>query len=179
MRIVFDTNILIQLITGPKDGTSLTAPDTGEVVYDTKRRAEALLDMVKNNDGVVVIPTPVLAEYLVGIERAQHQTHIDLIQQNASFELASFDEIAAIECALLPTLQELKQMLPSQSSNKVKFDRQIVAIAKSLNVDEVWTHDHGVYRTCRQQNITVKSLADIAPNAEQFSLSLETRKDMH
>ncbi|PBI78646.1 twitching motility protein PilT [Rahnella victoriana] len=163
MRIIFDTNILIQAMNGMKDGCKLTNPEDGVEIPDPSRRVEALIDMIENRGGNIIIPTPVLAEYLVGINKNDQQTHLSLIQRKSCFEIANFDEIAALECAQMPSIQELKSMMKSDTANKVKFDRQIISIAKSLNVDEIWTHDIGVFRRCKEMEIVVKSLADIEP----------------
>ncbi|WP_407245039.1 type II toxin-antitoxin system VapC family toxin, partial [Klebsiella pneumoniae] len=146
-----------------KDGCKLSNPENGMEIPDPMRRVEALIDMVESSGGAVIIPTPVLAEYLVGIDKKDHQTHLNLIQRQSCFEIASFDEISAIECAQMPSIKELKLMMKSDTASKVKFDRQIISIAKALNVDEVWTHDKGVFNRCKEMGIVVKSLADIDP----------------
>lgn len=173
MRIIFDTNILVQALTGMKAGFKLTDPDTGVEVPDPERRIEALIDLVENSHGSIIIPTPVLAEYLVGIDKKDHQSHISIIQKRSCFEIASFDEIAAYECAQMPSMRELKAMMASDTANKVKFDRQIISIAKSLNVDEIWTHDIGVFKRCKEMGVVVKSLADIAPVPIQVAIDME------
>lgn len=181
MRIIFDTNILVQAITGMKDGCQLTNPENGLEILDPLRRVEALIDMIENSGGTIIIPTPVLAEYLVGIDKKDHQTHLNMIQQQSCFEIVSLDEIAAIECAQMPSLKELKLMMKSDTANMVKFDRQIISIAKALNVDEVWTHDKGVYNLCKKMGIVVKCLADIDPAPIQvlIDLSPDASSELH
>ncbi|MEW6485121.1 MAG: VapC toxin family PIN domain ribonuclease [Pseudomonadota bacterium] len=156
-----------------KDGFKLTDPHTGLEVPDPERRIEALINLVENSNGSIIIPTPVLAEYLVGIDKKDHQSHISIIQKKSCFEIASFDEIAAFECAQMPSIKELKAMMRSDTANKVKFDRQIISIAKSLNVDEIWTHDIGVFKRCKEMGVIVKSLADIAPAPIQVVIDME------
>lgn len=181
MRIIFDTNILVQAITGMKDGCKLSNPKNGMEIPDPMRRVEALIDMVESSGGAVIIPTPVLAEYLVGIDKKDHQTHLNLIQRQSCFEIASFDEISAIECAQMPSIKELKLMMKSDTASKVKFDRQIISIAKALNVDEVWTHDKGVFNRCKEMGIVVKSLADIDPAPVQvlIDMSHDAPSELH
>ncbi|MGO2458846.1 MAG: type II toxin-antitoxin system VapC family toxin [Ewingella sp.] len=181
MRVIFDTNVLVQALTGTKDGVSLTDPSTGAVISDPHKRAEALIDHVDRLGGSVLIPTPVLAEFLVGIDKNQHQTYINLIKSQSCFEIVSFDEIAAIECAQMPSLKELKLMMNTDTAAKVKFDRQIISIAKSTGVKEVWTHDKGVFNRCLSLGITAKSLADIAPIPEQFGMDFpqESASGLH
>ncbi|MGZ0721746.1 type II toxin-antitoxin system VapC family toxin [Kluyvera cryocrescens] len=170
MRVIFDTNILVPFFTEMKAGFIVTDPETGLVIPEVTRRIDALVDRIENLDGTIIIPTPVLAEFLIGIDKLKHQAHINLIRSMACFEIASFDEISAIECAQMPTMSELKQMMKSDTANKVKFDRQIISIAKSLNVDEVWTHDRGVFQRCKQLGITVRSLQSIEPPPIQGSM---------
>ncbi|BDA55777.1 VapC toxin family PIN domain ribonuclease [Klebsiella michiganensis] len=145
------------------------------------RRVEALIDMVESSGGTIIIPTPVLAEYLVGIDKKDHQTHLNMIQRQSCFEIASFDEIAAIECAQMPSIKELKLMMKSDTANKVKFDRQIISIAKALNVDEIWTHDKGVFNRCKEMGMAVKSLADIDPAPIQvlIDMSHDASSELH
>lgn len=73
----------------------------------------------------------------------------------------------------MPSIKELKAMMSSDTANKVKFDRQIISIAKSLNVDEIWTHDVGVFKRCKEMGMTVKSLADITPAPIQVLINME------
>lgn len=181
MRVILDTNVLVEALTGTKDGVSLKDPRSGELVSDPQKRAEALLDKIDSLGGTAVIPTPVLAEYLVGIEKSLQQTHINLIKSQSCFEIVSFDELAAIECAQLPSLKELKQMMESDKSNKIKADRQILAIAKSIGATEVWTHDKGVFKRCEALGLIAKSLADISPMPEQFGIEFpsEGTREIH
>lgn len=160
-------------MTGMREGYKLTDPENGKEIPDPKRRIEALVDVVESCGGSIVIPTPVLAEYLVGVDKKDHQNHLNIIQKKSCFEIASFDEIAAIECAQMPSIKELKAMMSSDTANKVKFDRQIISIAKSLNVDEIWTHDVGVFKRCKEMGMTVKSLADITPAPIQVLINME------
>lgn len=181
MRILFDTNILVQAITGTKDGCKLTNPADGTEIKDIERRVEALIDYVESNGGKIIIPTPVLAEYLIGIDKSDHQMHLRLIQSQACFEIVPFDEIAAIECAQMPSLKELKAMMHTDTANKIKFDRQIISIALAINADEVWTHDKGVYTRCKELNIVAKSLADITPAPKQVLIEMphDSSKGLH
>ena len=169
---MFDTNVLVQAITGTKDGCRLSNPENGQEITDIKRRVEALIDYVETNEGKIIIPTPVLAEYLVCIDKQNHQTHLNLIQCQSCFEIAPFDVIAAIECAQMPSLKELKAMMSTDTANKVRFDRQIISIAIALNADEVWTHDKGVFNRCKELGMVVKSLADITPAPLQVLIDM-------
>ncbi|WP_455853178.1 type II toxin-antitoxin system VapC family toxin [Pantoea endophytica] len=172
--MIFDTNVLVQALTGTKEGVSLTDPRTGDVISDLDRRAQALVDKVDSQGGSVLIPAPVLAEFLVGIDRNLHQTYINLIKSQSCFEVVAFDEIAAIECAQFPDIKDLKRLMSADTTTKVKFDRQILSIAKAAGVKEVWTHDKGVYNRCAAFGLIAKSLADITPAPEQFPMNFQS-----
>ena len=49
---------------------------------------------------------------------------------------------------------------------KVKVDRQIVAVAKVHGVDELYTDDDGVRRLAESDGIRVKGVADLPPPAD-------------
>ena len=178
MKVIIDTNIL--MLDVEPQGTWINPRDNTEV-DNVHLRAKALKDYIEQIGGVIIIPTPVLAEYLVGIDKEKHIDHVNLISSMSCFELVSFDEIAAIECAKLPSLQELKQLIKSaeSTSNKIKFDRQIISIAKANNVNEVWSHDKNVFKKCSDIGISIKSLADINPPPEQFNLYPDNKPDTH
>jgi len=116
----------------------------------------------------MIIPAPVLSEFLIGVEPAKFQEYLDVLNGNACFEVADFNTAAAIECALLPTRQELAQILPGQVASKLKYDRQIVGIALAAMVDEVWTHDESLGKIALAKGLTVKSFADVEPPPVQM-----------
>ncbi|AON05419.1 TPA: type II toxin-antitoxin system VapC family toxin [Pseudomonas aeruginosa] len=167
MKIVIDTNVLVQIM--QDDGaTDLMNPETGEVVDDAFRRAVALVEQIETMKGTVILPAPVVSEYLLGIERSSYQTHLDIINSAKSIEVVPFDQLAAVECALLVTNQELKNMDPDAKMAKLKYDRQILAIAVASGAKEIWTHDKQLFKRARAVGITPKSLSDILPRPVQL-----------
>ena len=172
MRIVLDTNVLVQALRNAKDGVVLVDPATGKSVDRAEARAEALVELIDGKGGTILIPTPVLAEYLVGVERSHHQQHLDIVNGVSCFEIVAFDQIAAVECARMVDDSELKVMDPEATKAKLRFDRQIIAIALANNADEIWTHDKGLYTKAHSCGLLVKSLADIEPSPEQLEADL-------
>lgn len=167
MKIVIDTNVLVQIMQD-ESAKDLADPKTGRVIEDGFRRAEALIERVETLKAVAIIPAPVLAEYLIGLEPKTYQLHLDIINGSASIEVIPFDQSAAIECALLVNEQEKKMMNAEAQQAKLKFDRQILAIAISSGAKELWTHDKTLYRRCAASCIVPMSLADIDPKPEQM-----------
>jgi predicted nucleic acid-binding protein len=183
LKVIIDTNILISMMhndIGSQD--TWRNPRNNEEIDNVPLRAKALKEQIEQRGDVIVIPAPVLAEYLIGIKPENHHEHINLINSMSCFEMAPFDEISAIECARLPSYQELKRLFSSSeneqnTASKVKFDRQIISIAKAMNVEEIWSHDNNVFKKCTESGITVKSLADIPLPPEQYSLYPEPETD--
>lgn len=170
MKIVIDTNVLVQIMQndGAKD---LYDPDTGDIVRDAFSRAEALIERIDSIKGVVVLPAPVIAEYLLGIDRSSYQLHLDMLNGFKCIEVSPFDQIAAIECAMLVTNQELKQMDPDAKMAKLKFDRQILSVALASGAKEIWTHDKQLFKRSQLVGLTARSLASIDPKPLQFKLA--------
>lgn len=151
---------------GAKD---LANPETGAIIDNAFDRALALVDRIDNLKGTVVLPAPVLSEYLLGVSREKHNAHLGIIMSTRSIQIAPFDELAAIECALLPSNQELKNMDANSTMAKLKYDRQIIAIALSIGADEIWTHDKQVFAKAKALGIQARSLADIERLPMQYS----------
>ncbi|WP_226687224.1 type II toxin-antitoxin system VapC family toxin [Stutzerimonas stutzeri] len=172
MRIVLDTNVLVQALRNARDGAVLVDPATGAKVDRAEARAEALVELIDAKGGTVLIPTPTLAEYLVGVERDHFQAHLDVINGVSCFETVAFDQIAAVECARMVDDSELKVLDPEATKAKLRFDRQIIAIALANNADEIWTHDAGLYSKAQRCGLVVKSLADVVPSPEQLEADL-------
>lgn len=149
-------------------------------VDDVELRSQALLDHIESSGGTLVLPAPVLAEYLLGIEGEKNkQKHTQLILSMSCFEILPFDELAAIECSLLLSPNEFKQFIKSEinsnaTANKIRYDRQIISIAKANNIDEIWSGDKEVSSKSAEFGIEIKSLLDIQPMAlsEQITLNL-------
>lgn len=168
VRIVIDTNVLVQIMQNDQ-ATDLRHPETGEIVDRLFERAAALVDHVDAIGGLVVLPAPVLSEYLFGIDKKSFQAHLDVINSVKSIEIAAFDQVAAIECALLVSDAEQRAIDPNATKAKLRVDRQILAIAVAAGVSEIWTHDIGLTKKALSMGISVKSLADIGPPPMQQS----------
>lgn len=112
----------------------------GEPIPRCRERVELLLRNLSEAGVRVVVPTPVLAELMVSVGSGKVQL-LGEINQSAAFYVAAFDQIAAVECACLndPALQ--KKRGPKETKAKVKFDRQILAIAKVAGAHTLYTDD--------------------------------------
>lgn len=168
MRLLVDNNILIQILA--PNVTGLTDPETKEVLERVEERAQAFVEETERKRALLLIPTPVLSEFLIGVEPSKFQVYLDTLNGNACFEIVGFDTAAAIECALLPDKKELAQISPGQVASKLIYDRQILGIALAAMADEVWSHDVSLRKIAASKGLTVKSLADIEPPAVQTQM---------
>lgn len=165
MKLLVDNNILIQILAPNKTG--LVHPEKRAALDRVDERAQAFVAEAERKNALILIPAPVLAEFLIGVEASKYQEYLDVLNGSACFDVVDFDTAAAIECAQLPSRKELDQISPEQIASKLKYDRQIVAIALAAMTDEVWSHDDSLRKIASARGLTVKSLADIEPPAVQ------------
>jgi len=165
LRLLVDNNILIQVLA--PNITGLTHPGTKNALERVSERAQAFVAEAERKNALIIIPTPVLSEFLIGVEISKYQEYLDVLNGSACFEIVDFDTAAAIECAQLPDRKELAQISPDQYAKKLTYDRQIVAIALAAMANEVWSHDDSLRKIASSRGLAVKSLADIEPSPVQ------------
>lgn len=155
MIVTVDSSSLALLIN--PDAKPPLDPSTGQLVTHPKERIEGLVADLAS--GAIVIPTPVLAETLVAAEEAGP----DLLQRLQSYghiRIMPFDERAAVETALM-TAEALrsgdKKGASTQPWQKVKFDRQILAVARVAGSDLLYSDDTGLCSFARSVGMAVIS----------------------
>lgn len=172
MKIVIDTNVLVQIMQN-EDAKELRDPVSGQPVNNAFMRAQALVERIEAIKGVVILPAPVLAEYLIGIRRESYQVHLDIINSVRCIEISSFDQMAAVECAMMVSNAEMKQLDPDSKMAKLKYDRQILAISVAAGAKEIWTHDKQIFRRAEALGLLARSLASIDASPEQLNFHSE------
>ena len=157
MIVVVDSSALALLVN--HDANPPSDPQTGAPLTLARERIEKLVsDMDAKND-VLVVPTPVLAEILVKAGQGAGE----LMQQLgalARVRIAPFDELAAIELAAM-TIEIAaggdKRGGDNQPWQKVKFDRQIIAIARVAQATLLYADDANLIATARRLEMTAIS----------------------
>lgn len=127
---------------------------------DRKAKIEHLLARIDKEKGKVIVPTPAIAEYLVRADRAGLAV-LDALQKRSSVVVATFDLTAAYETALIDAAaigREDKRDGSEQAWQKIKIDRQIVAIAKSQGAKLIVSDDEGVRDTAARVGINAVSI---------------------
>lgn len=133
------------------------APDPPPGTTDTARdRLAYLLETLDDERASIVVPTPVLAELLT-FERVNPEAALNLLKGLARIRVEPFGEKAAVECALM--LRRTGRGTGSKA--KVKFDHQIVAIAKAVAADVVYSDDKDVQALCERESLPCFGVWDL------------------
>jgi predicted nucleic acid-binding protein len=168
--VVVDTATLLFIL---QPDTRGPLGDDGQPIPKCRERVELLLKNLSDAGIRVVVPTPVLAELMVSVGSGKIQL-LGEINQSAAFSVVAFDQIAAIECACLndPALQ--KKQGPKETKAKVKFDRQILAIAKVTGAHTLYTDDKQLIGRATANGLKTVRMQDlpVPPEPPQGELDL-------
>ena len=141
--VVFDTSILLFFLD----------ENTASSVPRAKDRVEYLIQTLSDAGEKIVIPTPALSECLV-YAGAAGSDYVTILNRQACFRIVSFDQRAAIEAADR-TFQARARGLskggnPEITKTKIKFDRQITAVAVVEGATAVYSDDADVCAYARE-----------------------------
>ena len=141
---VFDSTTLIFFLEDRANAPIDTK--TSRPVESAKARIELLINELSARSETIVVPTPVLSEVLVHAGNSA-QDYLDILRSTHVFRIADFDQLAAIELATMTRDAILSGDLRAGTDTtraKLKFDRQIIAIAKSLNESTIYSDDKDI-----------------------------------
>lgn len=157
--VVFDTSTIVLAL--DDNARPPIDPATGQPVEKCKERVKHLIATLSKARTPVLIPAPVVAEYLVKIRNKQE--FLDKFHSSRYFEVGVFGMREAIELSMLldPDLQGAKTLDDKTTKAKVKFDRQIVAIAKVRGADRIYTDDEKLAAVARNNGIAAVMTWDI------------------
>jgi predicted nucleic acid-binding protein len=137
-------------------------PSTGEPVAHARARVLGLIAGMSASD-TVVVPTPVLAEVLVRAEEGAPGV-LEQLHGQARIRVRPFDERAAVEVPLM-TREALaagdKRSGSDQPWQKVKYDRQIIAVARVAGTTRIYADDSGLVSFARLLGTEVVSTWDL------------------
>ncbi|MDI6747263.1 MAG: DUF4411 family protein [Rhodocyclaceae bacterium] len=161
--IAIDANVLI----------AWSAKKTPELI---RARLNHLLETAAKNKQRILIPTPALAEFLVRTDDATAEW-LNELEKKSAVEVCAFDRRAAFECAFIERGAHQKGDKKHGSASayqKVKFDRQIVAIAKSRNAGLIVSDDDSLRRVSLSVGLQVSKIEElpIPDSARQGNLPL-------
>lgn len=164
--VVFDATMLMLLIR-PDAGVPLDSSGENPVSHVQERIAHFIEQSDKARTRIG-LPTPVLAEVLVRAG-AEAIKILEKIKEFAVFEILPFDELSAIELAIF-TKNALdagdKKSGSTASWSKVKFDRQIIAIARVKQATAIYSDDRDVRTIASRLNMPVIGIGEMPLPAE-------------
>lgn len=151
---------------------------TGLPIPDARQRVDALIESLEKDGEGIIIPTPALCEALTTLaEKAIELT--EQIERRSCFRIRPFGKREAIEVAMRTRAAILagdKREGLTDPWQKVKYDRQIVAIAKTENAIAIYSTDRAIHEHGKLWGIPVLHLADVplgSPKGPQDTLELE------
>jgi len=172
--VVIDATMLLLLL---RPGTPVPAGPGGVVVDKPKERIEHFVRQLEREKTKIIIPTPALSEALVRAGTAASQQIIEYLQKYAVFRIEPFDTRAAIEVAAMTrdAIAKGKKRGDSVATYaKVKYDRQIIAIARVSGATTIYSDDGDIRALAKETKITVVGIADLPlpPEDAQHRLPL-------
>ena len=161
--VVIDATTLMLLL---RPGTPIPNGPNGLPIDRPKERIEFLVQQLDKAGTNIVIPTPALSESLVRAGVAGSQELIEKLQKYRVFRIEPFDLRASIEVASMSRDALLSgnkrgKADPKSTWAKIKFDRQIVAIAKVHAVTAIYSDDGDIRTLGEKARIKVVSVADL------------------
>lgn len=175
MRAVAFDNTMLSILLNPNFRPPLD-PSTGKLVELARERADAVVEQLSKRRVKIILPAPACAELLTVIG-PEAQQYLSVVSQSRVFEVAAFDNRCASELAFLNRdtfkLQDIKNR--AEPYQKVKVDRQIIAICRVNNVAEIYTDDGALGNRARLCGIVPKGIADIPipESARQLKMELD------
>ncbi len=177
--VVLDATMLMLLMR--PDVPAPPDPATGNPVDNAKDRIDYLVQRLDESGSRIIVPTPALSEILV---RAALGTadYLDILDRHAVFHVAPFDQRAAVEVAVMT--REAKETGDKKGGadgtwNKIKYDRQIVAIARVAGATTIYTDDQNLRAFAMKMGIEVVGLAELPlpPTEPQMELALAKHEE--
>jgi predicted nucleic acid-binding protein len=177
--VVFDTTFLRLLLRPNADPPH--HPETADPVTRCRERIEYLIELLEKEKQTILIPTPALAELLVKEENFG-VSHLEFIDKTAAFRIADFDRRAAIEVASMTRAvlgKTRSATAPMDAKAKVKFDRQIIAIAKVNATTVIYSDDKRLRKFARKVGLTAIGVHDLPlkPDPPQRELALANKPE--
>jgi rRNA-processing protein FCF1 len=158
MKVVLDSSVLLYLVY--PSAPAPIDPVSGVKVEHCEQRIEGLLEELDIRETQIIVPTPVVSELLIRAHDRQSEI-LAVLTGKKAVVVQSFDMQAAVENAALRRSKKLIKPFGTQTKNEVRFDLQIMAIAKVCQADFLYTDDNNLRKRCEQAGIAVRGIGDI------------------
>ncbi|MDR0564232.1 MAG: PIN domain-containing protein [Azoarcus sp.] len=143
----FDTNTLIDLYSN-KDNAKTR-----------KEQIQSFVNAIKKARGQILIPAPVFAEFAV----KANEDEIQEILNDRTFVIADFNKKSALECSFILRNELVKKRNKKENKIKVKFDVQILSIAKANEAEVLITDDTHLINLASKHGVLTKTVNNLPP----------------
>ena len=170
--VVIDATMLLLML---RPDTAV--PSRPNVFGDRRRQSINLVQQLDKAKTKIIIPTPALGEALVKAGAEGSQQIIEHLQRYSVFGIEPFYTRAAVEIAAMSRDAfdgGNKRGKSTATWAKVKYDRQIVAIAKVQAATTIYSDDGDIRTLAARAKINVVTLAEL-PLPPEAQLDLELR----
>lgn len=155
MKVAFDTVVL----------GACCHPDAQypSAVARVPERLAYLLKTLEEARATIIVPTPALAEFLV-LAGNEAPRYLKELTGSSVFDVVPFDQRAAVEAAeaeIRAGESGDRKAGAEGPWQKIKVDRQIVAIAKVNEVDYLYSEDADVVKLGAQMGVKVKGMSGL------------------
>ncbi|WP_118183264.1 PIN domain-containing protein [Paraburkholderia phosphatilytica] len=160
--IVFDANVLISLSTGNEND-------------ETFERISGLIQDLIATKTVIGVPAPAWAEFLCGTGLGTSGV-IQVLKKRSAIRILPFDEVAATELAAIDQTTRAKGGKKGASKanwQKIKVDRQILAIARVHSVAAIYSEDDNLIAEANRLGMIVVRTSEIQLKPKQNKLDFE------
>src|SRR6266496_2277515 len=175
--VVIDSTFL-SLMLHPK-GRPPKDPSTQKPVERIEDRIEKLLEDLDSEAERMILPTPVLSEFLILVGK-DASAYLERLTRMRNVLIKAFDEMAAIELAAVEVEDRSKGDKRGGSIGiwtKIRFDRQIIAIARTNKAKRIYSDDLDLAKFATKLGIEVVPTWELPlPAAKQISMEYEGKQ---
>lgn len=173
VTVLFDTSVFAVYL--QPSVTAASVPDA----YD---RILYLVDEITARQDTIIVPEPVIAEALTVAAPDAMNPILERLDRTAFFRFAPFGRRAAIETAIMSREMRAwpkKNVKALGTRQKVKVDRQIIAIAAAEGVDTIYSDDPHFLKLTKKlkRPIEVRRFADMKVPPGQITFDLRDSND--
>ncbi len=172
--VVID-NTFLSLMLHPKARPPKN-PSTQKPIERIQDRIEKLLEDLDSEAERMILPTPVLSEFLI-LAGNDSSAYVEKLARIRNILIKPFDEMAAIELAAVEVEDRSKGDKRGGSTGiwaKIRFDRQIVAIARTNKARRIYSDDLDLAKFATKLGIEVIPTWELSlPAAKQISMEYD------
>ena len=168
-------NTIFSLMLYPK-ARPPQVPSTKKPVERVQDRIDKLLEDLDSESERIILPTPVLSEFLILVGK-ESTSYLEKLSGMKNILVKPFDEVAAIEFAAIEVEDRMKRGKRAGSASpwaKLRFDRQIVAITKVNGAKRIYSDDEDVMKFAIRLGIEAIGTWQLPlPAAKQISIEYD------